>query len=103
MASPDLIAELSGEPYAWADPVDPWQEHADYEANAGFDYLREAYGATAEGLADDDGQPEDCPPFLRNTGFWSAQVCACRAPALRSRFNAAFGWADARLDDDFPF
>lgn len=36
-------------------------EDAEYEANARYDYLREAYGATAEGLEDYDDEGKDVP------------------------------------------
>lgn len=32
--------------------TDQWQEHCDYEANARYDNLSEAYGATARDCAD---------------------------------------------------
>lgn len=38
--------------YAFAEEVDTWQEHCDYEDNARFDYLSEAYGATARDAND---------------------------------------------------
>ncbi len=38
------------------------QEDQDYEFNAQYDYVREAYGPTGEGLADDEH--DDQPPYL---------------------------------------
>jgi hypothetical protein len=52
--------------YSWADEVDPWQEHCDYEANARYDYAREAWGSEldAEYEANDDRDEGSFGPWL---------------------------------------
>ena len=52
-------------------------EDAEYEFNARYDYIREAYGPSAEGLADEQEDYE--PPYLGPMGDWQFRICACAA------------------------
>lgn len=53
-----------------------WLEDQEYEFNARYDYIREAYGPSAEGLADEQEDYE--PPYLGPMGDWQFRICACQ-------------------------
>ena len=68
---------------------DHWLEHCEYEANAGYDYMREAYGAEADAF---------------NEGEYRAEM-AYQAE-LHAADVAAFGpyvEVAGEVDDEIPF
>jgi hypothetical protein len=78
------------------------QEAFEYEANARYDYVREAYAATAldpyeEGYSNYVFDAEDAGEEVLEFADWKAREKA-RMDALRS---TPFSWVDAT--DDCPF
>ncbi len=53
---------------------DQYQDDMDYEFNAQYDYIKEAYGPTAEGLADEH---EVDPPYIGKIEAWEFCMCDC--------------------------
>jgi hypothetical protein len=69
---------------------DQWLEDQEYEANARYDYIREAYGPSAEGLEDD--------PHLMHDEEREALTLVRKASPFIGPFQPIFG-----EDDEIPF
>ncbi len=79
--------------YSWMEPVDLFQEHCDYEANARYDYISEAYGDMIE-----DNKFEPYYDALDEGFVGSYQDWAnAQAALLQSRARVA------PVLDDMPF
>lgn len=80
------------EPYSWMEPVDTFQEAMDYEANAPYDYVHEAY---AEMIEENNSEAfSDACEYEGYTGSYDAWIAA-RAVRTVAQVNASF--------DDMPF
>ena len=84
--------------------IDTFQEHCDYEANARFDYISEAYAATAldpwqEGYCDYAFDAEEAGEEVLGFDDWKARERA-RQAARRAAPPQPITEADL---DDFPF